>query len=477
MTNTAALKSNKTRYLARLLTVLDACLVAFAFLASIHIYVAINDLGSDVFARHMVFLLPLVVASAFSLFYFGTYRSLSTPSITTYLLSVVRGLLGGLVALFVTVFVFDIEYVSRLVIGIFFLLSILLIVGVRYFLVWWYFKRRVEDVSNYHKVLLIGTGSRALRLRELIANKSEWGITVVGHLDSDQDLIGSDIKGVKVIGSIDQIHQILCDNVIDEVMVAVPRNMLSSISSIADACDAEGVELRVMADLFDMGSARIKMELFAGVPLVTFAPVSYDDSQLLLKRIFDLVCVILASPFVITVMLLIALAIKLDDGGPVFFEQERVGLRKRRFKMHKFRSMVVDAEARMKEIEALNESEGPNFKMTNDPRITRVGRFIRKTSLDELPQLINVFLGSMSLVGPRPMSLRDVDLFDKAAQRKRFSVTPGLTCIWQISGRSNLSFEKWLELDLAYIDNWSLELDLKILVKTIPAVLLQRGAV
>ncbi len=145
--------------------------------------------------------------------------------------------------------------------------------------------------------------------------------------------------------------------------------------------------------------------------------------------------------------------------------------------MLKFRSMVVDAEAKMKEIEHLNEAEGPNFKITHDPRITRVGNFIRKTSLDELPQLLNVIRGHMSLVGPRPMSQRDVELFDKGIQRKRFSVKPGLTCIWQISGRSNLSFEKWLELDLQYIDEWNLWMDLKILFKTVPVVLKGSGAV
>jgi lipopolysaccharide/colanic/teichoic acid biosynthesis glycosyltransferase len=169
--------------------------------------------------------------------------------------------------------------------------------------------------------------------------------------------------------------------------------------------------------------------------------------------------------------------VKLDSPGEIFFVQQRVGLRKRLFPMIKFRSMYRDAEERLKEIEHLNEAEGPIFKMTNDPRVTRVGRFIRKTSIDELPQLFNVLMGHMSLVGPRPMSIRDVDLFDKGIQRKRFSVKPGITCIWQISGRSNLPFEKWLELDLEYIENWNLWLDTKILFKTIPAVVFSRGAV
>jgi lipopolysaccharide/colanic/teichoic acid biosynthesis glycosyltransferase len=151
-------------------------------------------------------------------------------------------------------------------------------------------------------------------------------------------------------------------------------------------------------------------------------------------------------------------------------------MRKHILPMFKFRTMHIDAEERLKEIEHLNEAEGPIFKIKNDPRVTRVGNFLRKTSIDELPQLINVLRGEMSLVGPRPMSLRDVDLFERGIQRKRFSVQPGLTCIWQVSGRSNLPFERWLELDLEYIENWSFWLDLKILFKTIPAVVKSRGA-
>jgi lipopolysaccharide/colanic/teichoic acid biosynthesis glycosyltransferase len=178
----------------------------------------------------------------------------------------------------------------------------------------------------------------------------------------------------------------------------------------------------------------------------------------------------------IPIFLIVAIAIKLDSPGPVFFVQQRVGIRKYIFPMYKFRSMYIDAEEKLKEIEHLNEAEGPIFKIKNDPRITRLGRFIRKTSIDELPQLINVLKGEMSLVGPRPMSKRDVDLFDHGVQRKRFSVQPGLTCIWQISGRSDLPFEKWLELDLEYIDSWSFWLDIKILIKTFPVVLLSKGA-
>ena len=175
-------------------------------------------------------------------------------------------------------------------------------------------------------------------------------------------------------------------------------------------------------------------------------------------------------------MAMIAAAIKVDSSGPVFFKQLRVGQNKRRFMLYKFRTMVDGSEHRQSEFEHLNEAEGPIFKIANDPRATRVGRFLRRTSLDELPQLLNVLRGEMGLVGPRPMSLRDVNLFDRGIQRKRFSVKPGITCLWQVSGRSRLPFAKWLELDLWYIEHWSLLLDVKILFRTIPAVLRGTGA-
>jgi lipopolysaccharide/colanic/teichoic acid biosynthesis glycosyltransferase len=174
---------------------------------------------------------------------------------------------------------------------------------------------------------------------------------------------------------------------------------------------------------------------------------------------------------------IIAAAVKLDSPGPVFFGQERVGLGKRRFRMLKFRTMVDGSDRLQAQLEHLNEAQGPVFKIANDPRITRVGRILRRTSLDEIPQLLQVIKGDMSLVGPRPLPLRDVNLFDQGIQRRRFSVRPGLTCLWQISGRSNLEFSKWLELDLLYIENWSLSLDMKILLRTIPAVLRGSGAV
>jgi exopolysaccharide biosynthesis polyprenyl glycosylphosphotransferase len=204
--------------------------------------------------------------------------------------------------------------------------------------------------------------------------------------------------------------------------------------------------------------------------------VVHNDHRIRVKRVFDVlgsgIGILLLSP----VFLATILAVKLTSRGPIFFKQERFGLNKRTFGMLKFRSMVVDAEARQAALEHLNETSGPAFKIKNDPRITPIGRFIRKFSIDELPQLFNVLLGDMSLVGPRPLPLRDVGKFSEAWLMRRFSVRPGLTCLWQVSGRSNTDFDRWIELDLEYIDGWSLALDTKILFKTVPAVLKGRGA-
>ncbi|MFM7121291.1 MAG: sugar transferase, partial [Gammaproteobacteria bacterium] len=242
------------------------------------------------------------------------------------------------------------------------------------------------------------------------------------------------------------------------------------------ACQEEGVSVKFLADVFDAPAGSVRFERMGTQPILSFEPVDHHEGMLIVKRIFDLLLTIPALVVLAPVFLIVAAAIKLESPGPVFFVQQRAGMNKRSFGLVKFRSMVQDAERRQREIEHLNEAAGPIFKISNDPRVTRVGRFIRKTSIDELPQLINVLRGHMSLIGPRPMSLRDVGQFSVSVQRRRFSVRPGLACLREVSGRSRLSFERWLELDLEYIERWSLWLDVKILARLVPAVLKGDGA-
>lgn len=433
--------------------------------------------GGQVDLSSHLFLVPLLLALVVGfLQYFGGYDGPRQSSLLKYTWAVFRAVALAIGMILTLLFFFNIQYVSRVVILIFAIGDFVGLSVVRALLVR-YFHESIKSGRDHLCILIIGTGVRARELMGALREKSEWGIKIVGCLDPDPRYVGEQVEGIQVLGTVVNISQCLKQHVIDEVIVAIPRSLLRDAEPIALACEEEGIKLRFMADLFSVQMARVSLAQVGSIPLLTMEPVAQDQSRLFAKRVFDVVLTSLAMPLALPVMALVALAIKLDSPGPVFFVQKRVGLRKHLFPLYKFRSMVVDAEEKLKEIEHLNEAEGPIFKMKNDPRITRVGRFIRKTSLDELPQLFNVLKGDMSLVGPRPMSQRDVALFDSGIQRKRFSVKPGITCIWQISGRSNLPFDKWLELDLEYIENWSLWLDFKILFKTVPAVLFSKGAV
>lgn len=342
---------------------------------------------------------------------------------------------------------------------------------------WWYFEGRREHPSNYLKVLIIGTGARAQRLVDTYRANSEWGVSVVGMLDPDARVARqTDIGGLPILGDTTAIRRVLTTHVVDEVVVCLPRSLIHGIEAVFEACEEQAVCIKFMADVYDIDKASVRLEAVGALPILSFEPVAHDEGKLIVKRMLDLVITLPALLVLAPLFALIGAATKLDSRGPVFFLQERVGLNKRSFRMIKFRSMHQDAEARLPEIEHLNEASGPIFKMQEDPRVTRVGRFLRRTSIDELPQLVNVLLGHMSLVGPRPMSMRDVGLFSLGVQRRRFSVRPGLACLREVSGRSQLSFDRWLELDLKYIDEWTLWLDLKILVKLIPAVFKGDGA-
>jgi exopolysaccharide biosynthesis polyprenyl glycosylphosphotransferase len=467
----------KSREISRLLFLLDILLnlMVMILLYRVREYLGLK-MGQSLDA-YVAMLIIFGVPLGFFLNKFGAYQGLRVVSLIKYAYMVGKAFLISLALLVAILFFLKVDFVSRSLLIEYAVFSILVMVSVRGGLIWWYFRRSIQKGENYLKVLIIGTGRRARHLTEMLNRHNEWGIHILGYLDTVAEHVGNSVLDSKVLGTVNEIEKVLTSRVVDEVILAVPRSSLSYMEEIVNACEEQGVRFRFMADVFDLQVARMRMVEMDGIPLLTFDPVAQNEEKLLIKRLMDLILVLGAMPLILPVMALIALAIKLDDGGPIFFVQERVGLRKRLFPMLKFRSMVVDAEAKMKEIEHLNEAEGPNFKISHDPRITRVGRFIRKASLDELPQLLNVIRGHMSLVGPRPMSQRDVELFDKGIQRKRFSVKPGLTCIWQISGRSNLSFEKWLELDLKYIDEWNLWMDLKILFKTVPVVLKGSGAV
>lgn len=331
---------------------------------------------------------------------------------------------------------------------------------------------------NVKTLLIIGGGARGRRFAAQLKRRYDLGYKLLGYVDSDPAFAGDEMAGASWLGRIEELPSIVANGVIDEVAIALPiKSHYSQIEWIVGLLEEQGITTHLLSDLFPQRLARSHPTDFDGVPIVTLDSAPTFSWRTEAKRMMDLACAMILLGLTAPLLVLAAIAIKLESAGPVFFIQDRVGLSKRRFRMIKFRTMSADAEVRMKDIEHLNEKSGtPVFKIRNDPRVTRVGKWLRKTSVDELPQLLNVLLGDMSIVGPRPLAVRDATRMEKAWQKRRFSVKPGLTCLWQVSGRSNLSFEQWMALDLEYIDHWSLGLDASILLRTIPAILLARGA-
>ncbi|MHB9008977.1 MAG: sugar transferase [Limisphaerales bacterium] len=374
--------------------------------------------------------------------------------------------------------VFDIGRISKPVVVMFWMLSTILLLlsrlAIRGFLTAW---RR--SGRNYRFLLIIGADTNARRLVRRLERRPELGYKLVGLLDVNPSPAAPGQypdTDPPVIGTLADLKPILEKGPVDEVMIALPLvEQFAQIYEVLRLARDLGVVVRVLPDAQDVRVlSRSQVELFEGDYVVTFFRQNFVW-QLLGKRLLDIfvssLMLILLSPL----LLLVAFLVKVTSAGPVLFVQERVGMNKRIFRLYKFRSMVIDAEALKAALAQKNEMDGPVFKIRNDPRITRIGRFIRKTSIDELPQLLNVLKGDMSLVGPRPPLPSEVDKYEWLS-RRRLSMRPGITCIWQISGRNEISFEQWMKLDRQYVDNWSFWLDLQILAKTVPVVLLCKGA-
>jgi exopolysaccharide biosynthesis polyprenyl glycosylphosphotransferase len=383
---------------------------------------------------------------------------------------------GSAIVFFAAIFL-RIQMVTPLFILLFWVASTLTVAGsrvlVRYMLGG--IRRRGR---NLREIVVVGTNPRALRFARKVESRPELGYRIVGFVDGHWAGMGVfEQTGHQVVSNFAAFPRFLREHVVDEVVIALPmESSYGQAARVATLCAEQGIVVRLLSDIFNLRLAHSRAEEFEGEALTTLYRGSQHVGQHLLKRTLDvsvsLVAMLLLSPL----FGLATLIVKLTSPGPAFFVQDRVGLNKRRFRLYKFRTMVADAAERQWEVEHLNEASGAVFKIRNDPRLTRVGKFLRKTSIDELPQLYNVLKGDMSLVGPRPLPVRDYLGFNQDWQRRRLSVRPGITCLWQISGRSSIPFEKWMELDMHYIDHWSLGLDIKILAKTLPAVVKGSGA-
>jgi exopolysaccharide biosynthesis polyprenyl glycosylphosphotransferase len=325
------------------------------------------------------------------------------------------------------------------------------------------------------RIIIVGAGEVGRRVMRTVVARPDLGYDIVGYVDDNPDKGEGKIGRFCGLGAIDMLSQVIDENEVDEVIITLPWNYHRRILSVLRACARREVMARLVPDLFQMSLSRVEVGDLGGVPLIEIKEIAFSRAELAVKRAVDLLGAIVGLLVGWPLFLLIALAIKLDSKGPVFFRQIRVGEHHRLFDIYKFRTMRVGAERELADLQEQNEADGVIFKIREDPRVTRVGRFLRRTSLDELPQFINVLRGEMSLVGPRPPIPAEVEQY-QPWHEKRLTVPPGITGLWQVSGRSELTFDEMVLLDLYYIEHWSPWLDFAILVRTLPKVIARDGA-
>jgi exopolysaccharide biosynthesis polyprenyl glycosylphosphotransferase len=475
----------------------DLCLVVISFFMGYYLRDSVFELlpgtlTGDLFREERVLrpigfylgLLPIVLIIWGTLLsYFGMYKSSGLRQVPETLLVVMKTTLAGFVLFGSYVFIFRMQQdVSRLFIGLMFISAAILIITEKIILLYMFgriHKMGIGFKSSlivFRSVLIVGINRRSEQFIQLINKNPDWGIRIIGILDIVPIEKEETVYGCKVLGSVHDIQEVINTHIIDEVIFVVPRSSLDAIENAIMNCEKAGVKVNLAVDLFDLKFSRPKQTDLHGFPLITYESTPDRLGRLFVKRLLDFVIsgagLILLFPLYVCVIFVI----KVSSAGPVFFKQERCSMYGRRFILYKFRTMVADAEAKQKDLLEYNEMNGPVFKMTDDPRITRVGKWLRKFSLDELPQLYNVLKGDMSLVGPRPPLPSEVYQYN-SWHRRRLSMRPGITCLWQVSGRSEIAdFDEWMRLDLEYIDKWSLGLDFRILFKTIPMVLFGVGA-
>jgi exopolysaccharide biosynthesis polyprenyl glycosylphosphotransferase len=326
------------------------------------------------------------------------------------------------------------------------------------------YRSKLAQAQIKRHFILVGTGDETRRMRHELREKSPEGVEVLAEMNLNET-------------PVEKLAEMLHEYSVNGVILSAKHSYFEQVEAAIRACELEGVEAWLVADFFNTQISRTSFDDFCGRPILVFRTAPEASWQSVLKQVIDWVGALVLVTLTSWVFVVVSLLIKFTSPGPIFFRQQRSGLNGRPFTIFKFRTMVSDAEQRKHELAAMNEMSGPVFKVTKDPRITPIGRILRKFSIDELPQLLNVMRGEMSLVGPRPLPVDEVKRFNDFAHRRRLSVKPGLTCLWQISGRNNVKdFKDWVRLDLEYIDNWSLWLDLKILCRTVPVVLAGTGA-
>jgi len=329
--------------------------------------------------------------------------------------------------------------------------------------------------KNKKNILVVGTMTRAKDFIEIVQKNLGWGLNIIGILSTERERVGDLISGISVIGSNEDIELILHENQIDEVMICISTERFDQVKNVLIVCEREGLQVRLNTDFFGVMNKKVRVDQIYSLKIISFINVPDDELKLFVKRGMDIIISFILLVILSPLLFLIAMAVKVSSRGPVLYRWNVIGMNKKYFRSWKFRTMVRNADALKAALEPKNEMNGPVFKMKSDPRVTKLGKALRKTSLDELPQLWSVLKGDMSLVGPRPAGSHELLRYE-SWQRRKLCIKPGITCLWQVSGRNKIkNFEDWVRLDLEYIDNWSLSLDIKILLKTIVTVFQRTG--
>ena len=470
--------SQKRSERAYLLAMLDACLLWIAFLAAFWIRLVAPELlwnrsAPIDFAAHFWAILVAIPLHAFFASAAGLYASERPFSYNRLVVAVTKNFifLGSVLGL--AIFLFQTKSFSRSVFFLFIGIGFVFVAGGR-LLLKVASRRREERLRDVRTVLIVGLNADARDVQQKLESHPEYALRVVGYLSGPGEQ-PVESETAPVLGTLDDLREIVDREVVDEVVFAIPFSKLLDCEQQIAWCEETGMTVHLKVDFVRTLLSKTYPSDFEGTPMLTLASTPRDPISLSMKRALDIVVSSLAL-FVLTPLFAVcSLLVAVTSPGPILFKQKRVGLNGRTFTLYKFRSMYKRAEEHKAELAAFNEMSGPVFKIRNDPRVTPMGRWLRRFSLDELPQLWNVFVGDLSLVGPRPPTPDEVQQYERW-QRRRLSVKPGVTCLWQVSGRNNIDFEDWMKLDLEYIDSWSLRLDLKILLRTIPAVISARGS-
>ncbi len=472
----------RSTYHRRIAQLADFCTALISFMLAYFISILLHKLEPSLFPPEakirISYILIILILSVLYGILFDQHKAYSyqrfTSLIREYAIVIKVCFTGSLISIAI-MFLLGAKEIPRTIIIIFFIVNLFLFITEKTFL--FYAASLIRRKGrNRKKVILIGTGTRANSFISTVKSNFNWGLDIVGLLTGDSENIGKEVLGVKILDHYSNIQHILKTINPEEIIITISTKRFDQIREVLEICEREGVAVRLNSDFFGHITKNITIDNVFGLSIISFNMIKQSEIELFLKRIIDiigsLIAILIFSPF----MLIAVIGIWITDGKPILYNWNVIGLNKNPIKSWKFRTMIKDADKLKKDLLDENEMDGPVFKIKNDPRILPFGKWLRKWSIDETPQLFSVLKGDMSLVGPRPAGPHELDRYE-SWHRRKLSIKPGITCLWQVNGRNKIyKFDDWVKLDLEYIDNWSLLLDIKILLKTIPSVILGKGA-